>query len=404
MREQIYPIQHFIANQVSSGSLTHPMDNNGNHVSDETQITKQYKMPGGIDLFGGFQETSAAVQSGTCNTRSASTSKLVEWLCQLQFCFIFLRWLHFRWTFSLKFEIRTPAGRSRTWAVLIGIDAYEGLPLHGCVADALLMQEYVIEHLGVPKVQTQLLISSCHSSSSGFLPTRNNIIQTLLSLITNPDIQPGDDIIVYFAGHSGSYAYPDYASGHSGDSYTDTVERRGKSIVALCPMDSSDIAGSNFCSPDISDREIDAIFHLISSNRRARITLILDTSSSGGFSRNLPQLIDSPQSVLKSINMLNVGHETLKNFPGYQSILTEGWYADMDSYVLLAACQEFQCAREGGGNGLFTDTLIGTLTSSELKDDSTFVDLWKALPSEVGYHQTPAVIGKYRDAPIWFRD
>ncbi|PBK84053.1 hypothetical protein ARMGADRAFT_1037412 [Armillaria gallica] len=197
-------------------------------------------------------------------------------------------YLHFKWSPSFKFEISpaTPshnASGSQTWAVLIGIDTYPNLPLRGCIADALLMQRYVIEHLGMPEGWIQLLIGSHQLASTGLSPTCNNIVKTLSSLITNPNIQPGDEIIIYFLGHEAAYL--------SQDSDISAVEPRGGSIssrlisslhgsvplsiIALCPIDSD---GPN--SLDISDREISTILHLISSSRKTRITLILDCGRS----------------------------------------------------------------------------------------------------------------------------
>ncbi|KAK0430374.1 caspase domain-containing protein [Armillaria borealis] len=394
LSEQISSVQSIL--------LTLSQANNENTVDDEMQIARQYRMPGGIDLVGGFQETGTG-QFGR-NTRSVSMSKLVEWLCQLQCCLVFLRWLHFQWSFSLKFEISlaTPSrnvGGSRTWAVLIGIDtygsdnfgAYYGT---GSVADALLMQKYAIEHLGVPEGRIQLLTSSHHISSAGLSPTHSNIVKTLSSLIASPDIHHGDEIIIYYSGFGTSYSLPD-----SSYSYTDAVApRRRSGIVALCPMDREN-------SLDISDREISTILHLISSNKKARITLILDCCHAGAFSRNPPQPGPRGGSLWRQqINMLNEGHNTLKSFPGYQSILQDTWSANTDSYVLLAACQEFQnamsstCVEESGG--VFTRALVETLTSGDLKEKSTFMGLMEALRPLMPHTQTPIAIGKYRDAPI----
>ncbi len=222
------------------------------------------------------------------------------------------------------------------------------------------MQKYMIEHLGVPEGRIQLLIGSHHLPSTGLSPTRSNIIKTLSSLITNPDIQHGDGIIIHFSGYEMTYL--------SQDSDGSTVKPRGGSIIALRPIDSDGLDGLN-----ISDREISTILHLISSSRKARITLILDCCRSGGFSTgNLSQReVLQPGHPLfhsipidMSINMLNAGHESLKHFPGYQSIMAEDWCPNMESYVLLAACQDFQPAVEMESpsrqtyQGLFTDTLV----------------------------------------------
>ncbi len=106
--------------------------------------------------------------------------------------------------------------------------------------------------------------------------------------------------------------------------------------------------------------------------------------------------------------MLNEGHNTLKDFPGYQSILADTWSANTDSYVLLAACEEFQDAMSLTGveerGGVFTRALVETLTSADLKEKSTFMGLMEALRPLMPYTQTPIAIGKYRDAPIPFHD
>ncbi len=285
--------------------------------------------------------------------------------------------------------------------MLIGVDSYDldnVVPYHdtGSVADALLMQKYAIEHLGVPEGRIQLLTSSHHISSTGLFPTRSNIVKTLSSLITSPGIHHGDEIIIYFSGFGTSYSLPDGTY-----SYTDTVGPRS-GIVALCPMDRENTL-------DISDREISTILHLISSNKKARITLILDCCHAGAFSRNPPQPGPGGGSLWRQqINMLNEGHNTLKDFPGYQSILADTWSANTDSYVLLAACQEFQDAMSLTGveerGGVFTRALVETLTSADLKEKSTFMGLMEALRPLMPYTQTPIAIGKYRDAPIPFHD
>ncbi|KAK0199593.1 hypothetical protein DFS33DRAFT_1398006, partial [Desarmillaria ectypa] len=70
---------------------------------------------------------------------------------------------------------------SSFWAVIIGIDAYTSSPLRSCVADALLMSEYLVQDLGVPKQHIQHLFSAVHVHLDSLLLTRDNIIHTLQS-------------------------------------------------------------------------------------------------------------------------------------------------------------------------------------------------------------------------------
>ncbi|PBK65058.1 hypothetical protein ARMSODRAFT_443062 [Armillaria solidipes] len=285
---------------------------------------------------------------------------------------------------------------SRFWAVLIGIDAYECNPLRGCVRDALMMERYLTEDLCVPKHRIQRLLGSKeHASSDNYhLPTRVNIIQTLVGLITNSEIQNGDNIIIYFSGHGSGYSTAGYCA------------NAGDSIEALCPIDRTESNGSHI--PDISDREINTILQCISREKGRHITFILDCSHAGTDTgtpeqgvRTLPPLSNgSPK------HMFNVADENSRQFPGYQSVCSEKWCPNMSSHVVLAACQEHQVVtetrKEGGFQGAFTESLIRVLTSGTFNDRSLYIDLLFALPAMHG--QTPVVAGKHKNAQIWYQD
>ncbi|KAK0207483.1 hypothetical protein IW262DRAFT_1229078, partial [Armillaria fumosa] len=155
---------------------------------------------------------------------------------------------------------------SRFWAVLIGIDEYISYPLRGCVSDARLMEKYLTDDLGVPNNRVQLLLGSKQhlSPQDPIYPSRVHIVNALLSLITNSEIAHGDNIIVYYAGHSSYYPYntgeddePDY-------------------IETLCSIDRDTPGEDSKPVPDISDRELNAILSLISHAKGHCITVILD--------------------------------------------------------------------------------------------------------------------------------
>ncbi len=57
--------------------------------------------------------------------------------------------------------------RSRFWAVIIGIDGYKSSPLRGCVSDALLVEKYLMEEIGVTQERIQGLLGSQDTSSDG---------------------------------------------------------------------------------------------------------------------------------------------------------------------------------------------------------------------------------------------
>ncbi|KAK0474337.1 hypothetical protein EDD18DRAFT_1266866, partial [Armillaria luteobubalina] len=156
---------------------------------------------------------------------------------------------------------------SRLYAVLIGIDAYESYPLRGCVSDALSVRKYLIDDLHVPKERIRCLFgtgSDCQVTSSE-IPSRKNIIATLLGLVQDPHIYPGDGIIIYFSGHGTSYQLPERA-----------CLKSLCPIEALCPIDRDTRDNDNMPFPDISDREFNAILTHIYQAKGNRITVILD--------------------------------------------------------------------------------------------------------------------------------
>ncbi|KAK0435899.1 hypothetical protein EV421DRAFT_2022340 [Armillaria borealis] len=227
---------------------------------------------------------------------------------------------------------------SRFWAVLIGIDAYEGSPLHGCVSDASLIKKFLVDDLGVPKERIQCLLGSHDlTPDDPSTPSRANII------------------------------------------------------------------------PDISDRELNAIFTQISLAKGYRITFIADCCHAGGTSRG-PGIEARQRSICSSgrtnVNdMLRAADERLKSFPCYRSVLSKDWKPDMSSHVVLAACRDYQRATEILGTkgycGVLTKTLVRVLRSDAWKRETTYVELTELLNQS--YSQTPVVAGDRKYGRLWYQ-
>ncbi|KAK0471439.1 hypothetical protein IW261DRAFT_1511601 [Armillaria novae-zelandiae] len=359
----------------------------------EAKLATEYGMTGNIDSAEVFDETKARAFSMK-DENTILALKDLDMLHRLR-----LRLSSVQLPRYLDFEesLRTHrVDTSRFWAVLIGIDAYERIPLHGSVRDALLLERYLTEDLSVPKHRIQCLLGSTeHVSSHNYhIPTRVNIIQTLIGLMDNAEIETGDNIIIYFAGHGSGYSTAGYCA--------NPVD----SIEAICPIDRTEGNGSHI--PDISDREINVILQNISRAKGHHITFILDCSHAGTATgvpeqgvRTLPPLSNgSPK------HMLNVADEYSRQFPGYQSVCSDKWCPDMSSHVVMAACQEHQVVtetrKEGGFQGTFTETLLHVLRSGIVSERSTYIDLLFALPTMHG--QTPVIAGTHKNAQLWYQD
>ncbi|KAK0224042.1 peptidase C14, caspase domain-containing protein, partial [Armillaria fumosa] len=168
------------------------------------------------------------------------------------------------------------------WAVLVGIDAYSQYPLRGCVADALAMEAYLVGDLLVPKERIQLLLGPKNTvTDASSLPSRENIISLLLSLATNPNIEHGDPIIIFFAGHGSRYSLSD----HDDNEEHDDDEYPPKFVEAFCPMDRDTLDSSGVPIPNITDREFNTILSQISRRKGCRITFVVDCCHAGGVTR-----------------------------------------------------------------------------------------------------------------------
>ncbi|PBK82709.1 hypothetical protein ARMGADRAFT_946040, partial [Armillaria gallica] len=156
-------------------------------------------------------------------------------------------------------------------AILIGIDGYCSSPLCSCATDIEKMKNFLTVNLGVPKDHIQ------RDYDTTAPPTHKNIVEMLLNISTNPKIQHGDNIIIYFSGHGSSYFCLDFYPQGSLEA-TGTVE-------ALCPIDHSPCDSSNISVPNISDRELNIILSEISHTKGHHITCILDCCHSSGVAR-----------------------------------------------------------------------------------------------------------------------
>ncbi len=218
------------------------------------------------------------------------------------------------------------------------------------------MEKYLIENLGVPSDHIQHLLGPLgeKTADNSTIPTHANIVRALYSLIDNPDIANGDNIIVYFAGLGASY--------DAGEYFRRTVPldipitEPIMSTKALCPIDRETFDDTGAKILDISDREIDAIFTQISHEKGYKITLILDCGHSCMRIKSVPPLGTrrstrnvvslSPNSIKP---MLEGAHQRLAAYPQYlgrRSVAAYDWQPDSSSHVILAACLEHEFARE----------------------------------------------------------
>jgi Caspase domain len=129
----------------------------------------------------------------------------------------------------------------QTFALIIGIDDYldpRQLPLSGAVNDALQFYRLLKLVFNFPESNISLL---CDEEA-----TREVILREMRSLVTNPNIQPGDAVVVYFAGIVGWASAP--------------MSWGCSTVETICPVDEGIEAGDSY-SLGIPDRTITALLH-----------------------------------------------------------------------------------------------------------------------------------------------
>ncbi|KZV66026.1 hypothetical protein PENSPDRAFT_101424 [Peniophora sp. CONT] len=292
----------------------------------------------------------------------------------------------------------------RSWAIIVGIDHYsDGLSLGGCVNDAKLVVDYLVNSLYVPQSHI-LVLASPHDeylrTTAGHcsLPTREAILDALYTHFRdNGDVRYGDNLLFHFSGFGSSY---------------EGEPAFGPSLIeALCPMDRNP---SSFAPTyDISDRELNMIFSEIRDSRGPNLTVVLDCSHSAGSTRSVLHgvRVALPLALQNAaLCMFESAANDSRRHPNTTSPLSSTWKGDMTSHVLLAACQSYETAKEitvpQGKQltlGAFTFALISALTSPRGVDPAlTYVDLTKSVIQRP-VCQTPVVAGKRKRSRLWFQ-
>ncbi|KZV64676.1 hypothetical protein PENSPDRAFT_160142 [Peniophora sp. CONT] len=288
------------------------------------------------------------------------------------------------------------------WAIVVGINCYDDGPtLSGCVNDAKLIIEHLIENLLVPPSRIIALTSSPLDVSlerkigSSRRPTRVAILDALHAHFRDNDaVDPNDNLFFSFSGFGSIY----------GDSEEPSRTK------ALCPMDRNlDLNSSSYVC-DISDRELDIVFSEIRDSKGANITAVLDCSHSptpSPHERSLPRAYNSADKE----RMFEVAESDPRRRWTTPSLSSPSWQADKSSHVSLAACESHQAASEVASpyilnekHGFFTRALVYALQSPPGIDPAlTYYGLVKKVmrPSTT---QTFVGAGDRLHSRLWFRE
>ncbi|KDQ52438.1 hypothetical protein JAAARDRAFT_73132 [Jaapia argillacea MUCL 33604] len=234
---------------------------------------------------------------------------------------------------------RMGAAHPRLFALIIGINTYKRVPdLHGAVADAIAMKDYLEKDLQVPSHQICIL---CNENAS-----RSAIIREFQALQNNPHIQPGDPVLIFFAGHGCKVkAPPGWVDGN--------VDGEVEGIVSQ----DYDGKGVHF----IPDRTIGELIEGIARNKGDNITVIFDCCHSGSGTRDPDRLIRCAE--IEDKISLDLDQRICGTDARGSVTLPEFRHTGLSSHMLLAACGADETAGEINQRGVFSKALLKLLQS-----------------------------------------
>lgn len=184
-------------------------------------------------------------------------------------------------------------------------------------------------------------------------------------------------------------------------------------IRSLCPIHRGDVESSDIskCTPDVSNREINAILRQVCVEKGHHITFIQDASN-GEIIRDQTSEMRNVGSLHSGyfVRMLGAADDTVRRLPIFHetpSIWVPHRKEDSTSHVVLAAAEtgKYTYEREVGHTGfrdIFTHSLVCALRSGKLGKASTFRDL--ICCSGFPYTgQTAVVSGKHKNVSVWYQ-
>lgn len=260
-------------------------------------------------------------------------------------------------------------------AVLIGIDAYAGKPLDGCVNDIDQIERILLDRLGVPPERITRLAAPHDGAATSTrlpssLPTREGIWNALSSLVDEVDKK--NTVFLYYSGHGGQ------------------TEVRPVAREALVPMDYDHTAERL-----LWDFQLNPLLARIAA-KAGDLTIVLDCCHSASATR-----IDAKSRCLP-----------LENLPGVESLVpsgaqtrdTAGLQPSSDSQLVVAACRAGELAYEVPpkdsklSHGSLTRALVGILdTTDHPLAELRWADVWNVLTDRVTdfeSRQHPHLIGR----------
>lgn len=252
-------------------------------------------------------------------------------------------------------------------ALLVGINAYPGCPLRGCVNDVLNMANYLVKYHGFKHEEIRLLTDE--------RATTKEIGSRLKWLTTGNKAE--DKIVFHYSGHGAQVAT------------RNTKEELDGMLEVICPVD-FDWSPKNM----LTDKQLNKIFKKVP--KTAHAVWVSDSCHSGDLSRFFPHPHEKPKTskAFKSPACINWRNEGAR----LKEYVPEGLGDSTLNLAFISGCRDNQTSADtefdGKPCGALTHYLLEVLTN-EGKDRpiTEVVKLVNARLSANGYDQEPQAEG-----------
>jgi metacaspase-1 len=255
-------------------------------------------------------------------------------------------------------------------ALLVGINAYPGAPLAGCVNDVTDMAAFLTTTCGFAADSIRLLIDS--------RATTQAILERLYWLLDG--LTPGDRILFHYSGHGTQFALRDDSG---------TVDRMDD---AICPVD------FDWAEPHmISGLQFKHIFAAVPKG--VEFVWISDSCHSGELDRTLPGPGASPVLQRFLVPPADLAWRAIAAIENQIAPADFVHATDGLNLALVAACKSDQTAADarfaGRPNGALTYYLLQALDAplSLTKPLTAVVSAVRAALKQADYAQEPQLTG-----------
>ncbi len=270
-------------------------------------------------------------------------------------------------------------------ALLVGINAYPGAALQGCVNDIIDMTAYLVGHKKFNKAGIHLLTDK--------RATTRNIYAGLVDLVRLAN--PGDRVVFHYSGH-----------GAQNETTTPNLEPDGMD-ECICPVDFD-------WSPEhmITDKQFHALF--ASFKPGVRFYWVSDSCHSGDLTRGLPSVAASKRHDRSKAypvpECIRYRHELARalNIKAHKPVdasINKGIINGVLEVGYISGCRDDQTSADTSFNGRPNGALTGYLlqTLKRMPESTTEASIVAELNTELTqnqYDQNPQAEGALANTPF----